>query len=67
MYPYLLTNSNVINSCLNTYFHFIVGRLLLAEELVLVIYLNDSYVPEAEVNLGVLNVGFGEFTTGEYR
>jgi hypothetical protein len=29
--------------------------------------LNDRFVPEAEVNLGILNVGFGEFTTGEYR
>jgi hypothetical protein len=32
-----------------------------------VIHLNGSYVPEAEVSPGILNVGFGEFTTGEYR
>jgi len=25
------------------------------------------FVPEAEVNPRALNVGFGEFTTGEYR
>jgi len=29
--------------------------------------LDVRYVPEAEVNPRALNVGFGEFTTGEYR
>jgi hypothetical protein len=30
-------------------------------------YLSVRCVPEAEVSPGILNVGFGEFTTGEYR